>query len=69
LQVGAFRDPRNAARVFDTLRANGFTPEYKTSEGFYRVVVSGVKTAEISIYTEKLRSIGFYDIFVRRGLL
>jgi hypothetical protein len=65
LQVGAFTKAENAARLFDQLKAQGFAPEYKTGGGFTRVVLK-VAPNDVSSYIERLKLIGFSDVFIQQ---
>jgi hypothetical protein len=64
LQVGAFTNVENAARAFDKLKVQGFNPEYMTGGGFTRVVLK-VAPNEVPSYIEKLKLIGFSNVFIQ----
>jgi len=65
IQVGAFKVFDNAARVFQRLRAASLNPAYEQYQDFTRVVVRGIRAAEVPQYLDIIRSSGFPEVFIR----
>jgi cell division protein FtsN len=63
--VGAYRNPRNAAEVFDKLKNVGLNAAYERSDDVYRVVLAGVKAEEVQGIAEKLGMAGFREALIR----
>jgi len=68
LQVGAFRIPRNAVDVFDKLKNAGLNPAYEQNGDIYRVVLPGLRAAEISSIAQTLGNIGFPEALIREEI-
>jgi rare lipoprotein A len=66
IQVGAYIVPRNAVDVFDKLRAVGLNPAYERHEGFYRVVLPGLRAGEINTVAQRLGNAGFREAIIRQ---
>ena len=67
IQVGAFRNLRNAQTMRDHLRNNGFNAfAAMNSEGVIRIEIRGVPRAEADAYVERLRRVGIENPLVRR---
>jgi cell division septation protein DedD len=65
VQVGAFVNADNARRSFDRLQAAGFRPVYERHGVYYRVVISGVRAAEMPDVIRRLGSAGFNEAWLR----
>jgi len=65
LQVGAYRVPRNAVDVFDKLKNAGLNPAYEQHGDIYRVVLPGLRAAEIPSIAQILGNIGFPEALIR----
>jgi hypothetical protein len=65
LQVGAFKVEGNAVRAFNRLQEAGFSPNYERCGQYLRVVLSGVRAAEVKGYTERIDRAGFNEIWYR----
>ena len=65
VQVGAFVNTGNVRRVFDRLQAAGFRPAYERHGVYYRVVIPGVRAADMSGVIRRLGSAGFSDAWLR----
>ena len=65
LQVGAFANPVFARRAFDRLRSAGLRPAYERHSQYYRVVVSGVRAAEMARVISRIGSAGFSEAWLR----
>ncbi|WP_461246440.1 septal ring lytic transglycosylase RlpA family protein [Treponema sp. R6D11] len=70
LQVGSFRNAKNAVEAFDKLKASGLSPAYErfiSSDNveFYRVVVAGVGANDVQSTTEKISAAGFKQAIIK----
>ena len=65
LQVGAFRDRRNAVNTFERLRNAGLSPSYVWHEDFYRVMLPNLRTIDIPTIAQTLGNLGFPEAIVR----
>jgi len=65
LQVGAFRVPRNAVDAFDKLKNAGLKPAYEQYNDLYRVVLPGLRAAEIQAIAQILGNTGFPEALLR----
>jgi len=66
LQVGAFRVRQNAERAFALLEAASLRPVYEEYGELTRVMIAGVYADNVSFYLEKLKSLGFSEVMIRR---
>ena len=65
IQVGAFRVPQNATRVFERLNNASLNPVYEEFQGLTRVMVRGISAAQVPLYIERIRNIGFSEVYIR----
>ena len=65
IQVGAFRDPRNARNVFDRLTNAGLSPAFEQYEDLTRVLLINIREEEIATVIQILDNLGFRDRIVR----
>jgi rare lipoprotein A len=65
LQVGAFSVPRNAVDAFEKLKGLGLNPNYEQNGEFYRVVLTGLRAAEIPSVAQTLGNAGFREAIIR----
>ena len=70
LQVGSFRNTRNAIDAFDKLKNSGLNPAYERfiasdNVEYYRVVVAGVRGTDVIKTTEKIGAAGFREALIR----
>ena len=65
VQVGAFSNPVFAQDAFDRLRRAGFVPSFERHGSLYRVVISGVRAADISQVEQRLEAAGFSNPWIR----
>jgi cell division protein FtsN len=65
LQVGSYQYAQNAVAAFSRLRAAGLSPSYERAGDLYRVVLSGVRGADVRSVTEKLITAGFSEAIIR----
>jgi hypothetical protein len=65
LQVGAYAVERNAARTLNQLKEAGFSPKYERHGQYLRVVLSGVRAADVKGYAERIGRAGFAEVWCR----
>jgi cell division septation protein DedD len=65
VQVGAFVNTFFARRSFDRLREAGFRPAYERYGKYYRVVIPGVRAADMAGLIRRLGSAGFSEAWLR----
>ena len=70
LQVGSFKNAKNAVDAFDRLKSTGLNPAYERftasdNSEYYRVVVAGVRGTEVQITTDKINAAGFMEAIIR----
>lgn len=66
VQIGAFRDLRNAVRVADRLQSRGLRPIYERYGDLTRVVLPSVVPADIPALRVELSQLGYPSILIRR---
>jgi hypothetical protein len=66
LQVGSYSIPRNAVVSFERLRDSGLSPAYERYGNFYRVVLAGLRAADIPIIAQILGNAGFREAIIRQ---
>jgi hypothetical protein len=47
------------------LKAAGFSPAFERYSNLYRVVLSGIPSAEVSLLAQRLGSAGFSEAWIR----
>jgi cell division protein FtsN len=65
LQVGSFLEVKNAVNTLNRLRTAGFSPYYERYGNYYRVVILGVRAADVQGMVSRLGTIGFQEVLVR----
>jgi len=70
LQVGSFKNAKNAVEAFDKLKASGLSPAYERfingdNVEFYRVVVAGVRGSDVQLTAEKISAAGFREAIIK----
>ena len=65
IQVGAYSIPRNAVDAFTRLRNAGLNPAYEPNGDFYRVVLAGLRAADIPAIAQTLGNAGFREVIIR----
>jgi hypothetical protein len=66
IQVGAFREKRNASAAFAALEGAGFCPLYEPHQGLTRVLIPAVERADLARVREKVRALGLGEPYVRQ---
>jgi cell division protein FtsN len=70
LQVGSFKNAKNAVDAFDRLKNSGLNPAYERftaadNSEYYRVVVAGISGVDVQLTTEKINAAGFKEAIIR----
>jgi len=65
VQVGAYSRVVLAQGCFDRLKAAGFSPAYEQNGTLYRVVLSGIRSADMSDTARRLNAAGFTEAWIR----
>jgi hypothetical protein len=65
VQVGAFRDKKNAAAAYAILEQGGFSPRYEDYRDLTRVVLPAVEQKELARTRDRIKALGFGDPYVR----
>ena len=70
LQIGSFKNAKNAVEAFDKLKASGLSPAYErfingNNVEFYRVVVAGVRGSDVQLTAEKISAAGFREAIIK----
>ena len=66
VQLGAFMREENAIRLVRQIRAVGIEPAYERTGDSIRVVIAGVKDADLESVKSTLEGAGLYDYILRR---
>jgi hypothetical protein len=66
LQVGAFKDRKNAADAYATLEREGFNPHYEDYQNLTRVVVPSVEPKDLANARARIKALGFGEPYVRQ---
>jgi len=70
LQIGSYRNARNAVDAFVKLKNAGLNPSYErfinsNNDEYYRVVLSGINGLNMRLTIEQLRFAGFSEALIR----
>jgi hypothetical protein len=65
VQVGAFKETWNAREAFDHLTMVGFTPAYERYGDYIRVVIPGIRSADIPAVARLIGKVGLKEALVR----
>ncbi|MDR0495420.1 MAG: SPOR domain-containing protein [Treponema sp.] len=65
IQLGAFSRLDNAQNCYSRLQSAGFSPLYEQYGSLWRVIIIGVKTADMGLVIMRLQMAGFTDVWVR----
>jgi len=70
LQVGSYKNAKNAVEAFDKLKSTGLNPAYERftasdNSEYYRVVVAGVRGTDVQITTDRINAAGFKEAIIR----
>ncbi|MDR2747873.1 MAG: SPOR domain-containing protein [Treponema sp.] len=65
VQIGSFKEARNALAAFERLKEAGLNPVYERNGDFFRVVLSGIPSGEMAGVLQKLQTAGFNEPLLR----
>jgi cell division septation protein DedD len=65
IQVGAFASKTRADQLFTALQNAGFFPAHEKFGNWNRVIISGVRSSEVSDMTRRLGSVGVKTVWLR----
>ncbi|MDR3301571.1 MAG: septal ring lytic transglycosylase RlpA family protein [Spirochaetaceae bacterium] len=65
LQIGSFKQPKNAVDTFERLSNAGLNPSWETFEGYYRIVLTNIKAEDIPSIAAKLGNAGYKEAIAR----
>jgi len=70
LQIGSFKNAKNAVEAFDKLKASGLSPAYERfingdNVEFYRVVIAGVRGSDVQLTSERISAAGFREAIIK----
>jgi rare lipoprotein A len=65
VQVGSYREARNALAAFDRLKNAGLNPVYERNGDLFRVVLAGIPSDQVNGVLQKTRAAGFIDSLLR----
>jgi rare lipoprotein A len=65
VQIGSFKEARNALAAFERLKGAGLNPVYERNGDFFRVVLSGISSEEMAGVLRKVQAAGFNDPLLR----
>jgi cell division septation protein DedD len=68
VQIGSYKEARNALAAFELLKAAGLNPLYERHGDFFRVVLSGIPSAEMAAVLRKVQTAGFNEPLLREEL-
>jgi hypothetical protein len=68
IQVGAFKDIQNAERAFTKLTNASLNPVYDTYGDFTRVLVTGISTKDMETSLNKLKMLGFREVWIKEDI-
>ncbi len=68
IQVGAYRNAKNAVDAFTLVQNAGLTPAYERYNDFYRVVVAQVPSNNLQSVVDTLTRAGFQEVLIREEL-
>jgi cell division protein FtsN len=65
LQIGSFKVPGNAVEVHGRLRNAGLNPDYDLRDGFFRVVLRGIRGTDVQSVASMVAKAGFPEAIIR----
>jgi len=65
IQVGAFKNNKNAEAAFEKLKNASLNPDYESYQDFTRVIVKGINAAQVPQFLTTIRNIGFTEALVK----
>ncbi|GHV86946.1 hypothetical protein AGMMS50255_2420 [Spirochaetia bacterium] len=65
VQVGAFTNTWHAKEAFDRLTMAGFKPAYEQYGSYIRVIIPGIKAADMPTVARLIGKVGFKEAVIR----
>jgi len=65
LQVGAYKIINNAEKSYAKLRAASLNPSYEKYMDFTRVLIKGIRAADVPAYIERIKRAGFPEVYIK----
>ena len=65
VQVGAFTSAGLAQHCFSRLLSAGFSPAYEPYGNVYRIVLPGIRAADMPLVVQRLAAVGFFEVWLR----
>jgi hypothetical protein len=65
VQVGAFSSPGLAQQCFSRLLSAGFSPAYEPYGNVNRIVLPGIRAADMALIVQRLAAAGFNEVWIR----
>lgn len=65
IQVGAYKDPRNADKALARLLDASLNPAYERHLDLFRVMIRGLSYRDLPIALEEIRALGFSELMIR----
>jgi cell division septation protein DedD len=65
VQVGSFSNTGLAQQCFQRLQSAGFSPFYEPYGDMYRVLIIGIRAADMEWVVQRLAAAGFSEVWVR----
>ena len=65
VQVGAFSSSGLAQQCLSRLLSAGFSPTYEPYGNVTRVVLPGIRAAEVPLIVQRLAAAGFNEVWIR----
>jgi cell division protein FtsN len=67
IQVGSFKNSANAEDAYNRAANAGFSPAYEQYQDYYRVIIRGVRAADMSNAAQLLGAVGFLEVLITAG--
>ncbi len=68
IQVGSYRNAKNAVDAFTLIKNAGLTPAYERYNDLYRVVVAEIQSNNVQSVVNALAEAGFREVLIREEL-
>jgi len=65
IQVGAYKITKNAETSYAKLRAASLNPSYEQYLNLTRVLIKGVRAADVPAYIERIKRAGFSEVLIK----
>jgi rare lipoprotein A len=68
IQVGSYKNAKNAVDAFDVLKNAGLTPAYERYNDLYRVVLAQIQSNNVQSVIDTLAKSGFQEVLIKEEL-